>query len=112
MRDSYPAGTRLNETAQEESKHDLGDMDMSNEERIPSDQFERVLEEMRRFANQIDEQDRHMATSRGINVVEARRCFAHSSARLQEAGFWFQQALKHAHIGDSKSKKSSKTTEE
>lgn len=78
------------------------DTNMSNEERIPSDQFERVLEEMRRFANQIEEQDRHMTTSRGINVVEARRCFGHSSARLQEAGFWFQQALKHAHASESK----------
>ncbi len=67
--------------------------------RIPADQFERVIEEMRRFANLIDEQERHVTTSRGITALEARRCFALSSARLQEAGFWFQQALKHAHAG-------------
>jgi hypothetical protein len=77
---------------------------MTNEERIPADQFERVVEEMRRFNNQIDEQERHMTTSRGINVIEARRCFANSSQRLQEAGFWFQQALKHAHDGDGEAK--------
>lgn len=69
--------------------------------KIPSDQFERVIEEMRRFANLIDEQERHVTTSRGITALEARRCFALSSARLQEAGFWFQQALKHAHAGVS-----------
>jgi hypothetical protein len=75
---------------------------------IPTDQFERVLEEMHRFANMLDEQERHVATARGIDVVEARRCFAFSSARLQEAGFWFQQALKFARAssaeGDAKSR--------
>lgn len=64
---------------------------------IPADQFERVIEEMRRFANLIDEQERHVTTARGITALEARRCFALSAARLQEAGFWFQQALKYAH---------------
>ena len=45
------------------------------------------------------EQERHVTTSRGITALEARRCFSLSSARLQEAGFWFQQALKYAHAG-------------
>lgn len=63
---------------------------------IPSDQFERVIDEMRSFANLLDEQERHVSTARGINTVEARRAFSLSSARLQEAGFWFQQALAHA----------------
>jgi hypothetical protein len=75
---------------------------MSNDERIPSDQFDRVIEEMRKFANMIDEQERHMSTARGINMIEARRCFALSSTRLQEAGYWFQQALTHARTGDGK----------
>jgi hypothetical protein len=71
---------------------------MANDDlRIPADQFERVIEEMRRFANLIDEQERQLTTLRGITALETRRCFALSSARLQEAGFWFQQALKYAH---------------
>lgn len=65
---------------------------------IPSDQFERVVDEMRRFSVLLDEQERHVRTARGISGLEARRCFSLSSVRLQEAGFWFQQALQHAHI--------------
>ncbi len=75
-------------------------MTADTKHKIPADQFERVIEEMRRFANLIDEQERHVTTSRGITAIEARRCFTFSAARLQEAGFWFQQALKHAHAAE------------
>ncbi len=74
--------------------------DVKRHEPIPSDQFERVIEEMRRFSNLIDEQARHVATSRGIGAIEARRCFALSATRLQEAGFWFTTALKNAHMAE------------
>ncbi len=79
---------------------------MAHDERIPADQFERVIEEMRRFSNLIDEQERHMATSRGITAIEARRCFGLSSTRLQEAEFWFRQALKFAHVSEAEAKTS------
>ncbi len=72
---------------------------------IPADQFERVLEEMRRFSNLIEQQERNIVTSRGIGAIEARRCFALSSTRLQEAGFWFQEALKHARSADVEPKR-------
>lgn len=65
---------------------------------------------MRRFSNLLDEQERHVTTSRGINLIEARRCFSLSSARLQEAGFWFQQALKHAREGAADNLKSRDTS--
>ncbi len=71
-------------------------VDVAKGHRVPADQFERVLEEMRRFSNMLDEQERHIATARGITAIEARRCFAVSSTRLQEAKFWFQEALKYA----------------
>jgi hypothetical protein len=71
---------------------------MSNEKDppIPSDQYERVVEELRMFSLLIDEMQRSVSTAKGQHAIEARRCFARSADRLQESGYWFGQGLKNA----------------
>jgi hypothetical protein len=66
------------------------------EEPLPADQYTRVVEELRKFAVIMDEVQGYVETVHGIEAAEARRCFSWAAARLQEAGYWFGQGLKHA----------------
>lgn len=63
---------------------------------IPSDQFARVVEELRKLSVVIDEIERGVQVSAGIHGIEARSCLVLASSRLQESGYWIGQALKHA----------------
>lgn len=63
---------------------------------IPSDQFERVVEELRKLSVVIEEIERGVQVAKGIHGVEARSCLVRAGARLQESGYWIGQALKHA----------------
>lgn len=63
---------------------------------IPSDQYERVIDELRKFSELIDDLQQHVKSASGVHGVESRRCFSLSAARLQEAGYWFGQGLKQA----------------
>ncbi len=65
---------------------------------IPSDQYERVVEELRKFSSVMDEMQRSVDMARGVHGTEARRCFSLAAARLQEAGYWFGQGLKQAEL--------------
>lgn len=60
------------------------------------DHYERVVEEIRRLSVDIDRMQNLVETVRGLEAFEARRCFTLAAVRLQEAGFWFGQGLKHA----------------
>lgn len=64
------------------------------DEPMPSDQYARVIEELRRFSVVIDEMQKDVEMVRGLDAIEARRCFVISAQRLQEAGYWFGQGLK------------------
>lgn len=68
----------------------------TKDEPIPSDQFARVIEELRRLSVVVDEMQRGIETSRGQHAAEARRCFSRATDRLQESGYWLGQALIHA----------------
>lgn len=69
---------------------------MTNKDAIPSDQFARVVEELRKLSVAIDEIEQGVRVSKGIHGIEARACLVRASDRLQESGFWIGQALKHA----------------
>lgn len=63
---------------------------------IPPDQVERCVKELRKVSVLIDEIERGIAVSKGLHAVEARRCISLAGGRLQEAGYWIGQAVKHA----------------
>lgn len=63
---------------------------------MPSDQYARVVEELRRFSVVIDEMQKNVEMVRGLDAIEARRCFVIAAQRLQEAGYWFGQGLNHS----------------
>lgn len=59
-------------------------------------QFDRVLEEMRKLSNMVDQASKAVELARGIEGVEARRAFHLAAARLEEAAYWFGVGLRHA----------------
>lgn len=68
----------------------------NKDEPIPPDQYERALEELRKFSLLIEEMQKNVETTRGQWAAEARRCFANSVTRLQEAGDHFIRGMKAA----------------
>lgn len=70
---------------------------MNPDDHQPGKQFERVVEELRKFSLVMDEAQRAVETARGIDGVEARRALAVASTRLEEARYWFGVGLRSAH---------------
>ena len=64
--------------------------------KVPSDQFDRVMAELGKLNNQVDEIEHAVGLARGIDQYEARQDLEHARVRIKEAGFWIGQARRIA----------------
>ena len=70
---------------------------MSNiDEKVPADQFERVVREMRKAALLLDEIQHGTDLAKGVHKFEAQRALDHASACVEVAQYWLSKAIREA----------------
>lgn len=70
---------------------------MSNAQEVtPSDQFERVVREMRKAERLLEEIQHGTDLAAGINKFEAQRALEHASACVEVAQYWLGKAIGEA----------------
>lgn len=63
-------------------------------EPIPSDQFQRVTDELSKLNLLVEEIARSLNTAANINTFKATRALEQATIRIEEAGVWISKALK------------------
>lgn len=75
---------------------------MAKPPQIPADQFQRTVEELRKFNLIVDEVQRAYETTQNVGSFEAGRYFERIRNHLEEAGLLFGKVLKVIEGLDSK----------
>lgn len=67
------------------------------DETIPPDQFEKVLREMTKLSQLLDDVERSIKLARGIHRLEAQRALDQARSCVEVAQHWMQKAIRVAH---------------
>lgn len=63
-------------------------------EKIPSDQFARTKEELRKLSLLVERIQQSVDVAQNLETIDARRALAKAQDDIETAGFWLGKAIK------------------